>query len=88
MVSSMGQMFISLLSGDPATLLAYFTVVEADIEGLDWSMTLKPRDDLLSAAIERIDISGRSNIDTVRVWDSQGGNSQIIFSEYKRGAPQ
>lgn len=88
MVSSMGQIFISLLSGDPVALSAYFTVVEADIDEAAWFMKLKPHDDLLSTAIERIEISGQVNVESVTVWDSQGGKSHIVFSEHGRGAPQ
>lgn len=86
MVSSMGQTFISLLSGDPATLSSHFIVNDAMADEVSWSMTLQPKDDLLRVAIQTIKISGRENIDAVTVFDTQGGNSHIAFSNYQRSA--
>ncbi|MFC4891681.1 outer membrane lipoprotein carrier protein LolA [Pseudofrancisella aestuarii] len=73
------QVFMSILQGNTDSIEQYFN---ASFKGntKDWEITLTPKANIISKAIESIYLKGSNTIDFVKVIDTEGNIVNIKFS--------
>ena len=76
--SQLGQILLSLFSGDLATLETYFfIIIKGDVN--KWNLLLKPKNSLLSAQIASISIEGKESIESIYLVETNGDSSSLKF---------
>lgn len=79
----LGETLLALISGDLQTLTALFEITATGSVD-DWHLHLVPRNALVAAQIDAIDISGRDVVQSVTIDDASGDNTRIHFTTLEK----
>ncbi len=79
----LGETLLALFSGDVQTLTSLFEI-KATGSVDDWQLHLVPRNALVAAQIDAIDISGREVVQSVTIADASGDNTRIRFTTVEK----
>lgn len=77
------SLMLALVAGDVAALSTRFTLAESLRADGTWTLVLVPREAALRKAIVRIELTGATHVDTVRIDEAGGDRTDLAFADLR-----